>query len=104
MPIWVSAPGNGYDSWNWLENLCFIPVYRSTYYVPGTGDTVLNWMGKAVGEESEGSQVFGLHSWANSGDIQRQEHWKGGAGLGGDEGPVRCFWDILGEMARMLGS
>lgn len=89
--IWVSAPGNGYDSWDWLGTLWFIPVYWSTYYVPSTGHTVLNWLGKAVGEESQGSQVFGLHSWANGRDMQRREQWRGRAGLGGERGLCEMF-------------
>lgn len=54
----------------------------STYYVPGTGDTVLSWVGKTVEEETQGSQVFGLHSWAN-GDLHRGRALEGKRGLGG---------------------
>lgn len=54
----------------------------STYYVLGTRDTFLSSMGKTVEEESQGSQVFGLHSWAN-GDLHRGRGLEGKRGLGG---------------------
>lgn len=45
----------------------------STYYVSGTGDTVLNCVGKIVEKESHSSQVCGLHSWEVT--FIQAEHW-----------------------------
>lgn len=115
MRVWVSAPGKassdcGYGSWDWLGKqrgrtlLSDDPQGGFLFVEHLLYSRFWGCSAELDGEESQGSQVSGLHSWASGGDIHRSRGTGGEEWAWGRRGPLRSSWGTWGRPQGCQGA